>query len=455
MNSPPQSEPSSSPAVPDDSSVVASASVGRKPSVARLGVLFFLCSMAFVLYIDRICIAQATTSIQKELGITKSEWSWVLGAFTLAYGLFEIPTGAWGDRYGSRRILTRIVVWWSLFTAATAACVGLYSLIAVRFLFGAGEAGAYPNAARVIKRWFPPAERSRVQGLFMAASLLGGALSPPVASLLIQYVGWRWSFVVFGAAGVAWAAVFFWWFRDDPAEHPSVNEAERDLLRPDPGATGLVHGPIPWRAVAANRSIWLLGFAVTCTAFNSYFYFSWYPTYLKSARAVDELMSGRMAGMVLGFGAAGNLLGGFIGDWFKRRYPGRPLVGRLHASICLAIAAVLLVASVHVNDPWSASAVAAVSCFMLFLQQSNWWSSVVEVSGKHVGSLFGLMNGLGVFGAMGSQFFFGYFSDWQEGRGLSGRAQYDPAFYVFAFVLLLGVTSWQFIDSSRAIRDDA
>jgi hypothetical protein len=123
------------------------------------------------------------------------------------------------------------------------------------------------------------------------------------------------------------------------------------------------------------------------------------------------------------------------------------------ASSCLFVAACLLVASVHTDQPWAASGIASASCFILFLQQSTWWSSVVEVSGRHVGSLFGLINGMGVFGAMGSQFFFGYFADWQATRGLSGRAQYDPAFYVFGAVLLLGVLFWQFIDSSRSLRD--
>lgn len=429
-------------------------SVRERPTRARLVLVLFLCTMAFVLYLDRVCISQALSSIKADLEISNSQMSWVLVAFTLAYGLFEIPTGAWGDRYGSRRILTRIVVWWSAFTALTAACFGLYSLIFVRFLFGAGEAGAYPNAARVITRWFPPAERGRVQGLFMAASLLGGAISPIVASPLIHFFGWRWAFVTFGALGVAWAALFYSWFRDDPAEHPGVNAAELELISVDRSVHATVHGPIPWRAVFANRSIWLLGMAVSCTAFNSYFYFSWYATYLKSARGVEELASGPMAGMVLGCGAAGNLLGGFLGDFLKRRCGELVRVRRVLVSSCLCVAALLLVLSVHTNDPWLASGVASASCFILFLQQSTWWSSVVEVSGRHVGSLFGLMNGMGVFGAMGSQFFFGYFADWQAASGLTGRAQYDPAFYVFAAVLLLGVLFWQFIDSSQGLRDD-
>lgn len=428
--------------------------VGERPSRARLVVLLFLCSMAFVLYLDRICISQALTDIKADLGIGDDGMTWVLAAFTLAYGLFEIPTGNLGDRYGSRRVLTRIVVWWSAFTAATAACVGLYSLIAVRFLFGAGEAGAYPNAARVISRWFPVPERGRVQGLFMAASLLGGTASQPVAALLIHWFGWRIAFVLFGVIGCLWAGAFYYWFRDDPAAHWQTNAAEVELLRRDAVERVPEHLGIPWREVFHQPTIWLLGLAVSCTAFNSYFYFSWYATYLKEGRLVDKLDAGWMGGLVLGFGAAGNLLGGQLGDFLKLRCSSPRTARRLLASSCLGIAALLLLVSIRVDHPWGAAAVTAASCFILFLQQSTWWSCVVEVSGKYVGSLFGLMNGMGVFGAMGSQFFFGYFSKAAAARGLEGRERLDPAFYVFAGVLAIGVICWQFIDPSRPIRGD-
>lgn len=410
--------------------------------------------MAFVLYLDRVCISQAVNDIQRDLKIENRHMGWVLAAFTLAYGLFEVPTGYWGDRYGSRRILTRIVIWWSAFTALTSACTGLYSLIVVRFLFGAGEAGAYPNAARVITRWFPAVERGRVQGLFMAASLLGGTFSPIVASEMIAAFGWRWTFVLFGAFGVVWAAIFYWWFRDDPAEHWQVNPAEAALLAADSTARPRGHIKIPWGEVARNPAIWLLGTVVSCTAFNSYFYFSWYPKYLQDGRGVEALSSGRMAGLVLGCGAAGNLLGGVLGDRLKRRFTSMVRVRRRLAAACLSVAGALLVASVYADRPWVASGTAAASCFILFLQQSTWWSCVAEVSGRYIGSLFGLMNGLGVFGAMGSQFFFGYFADWQKSRGLSGREQYDPAFFVFAGVLLFGAVCWQWIDSTRTVQGE-
>ncbi len=146
-----------------------------RPTRIRFRVLGFLASLSFVLYLDRVCIGKAVVEIQKDLGLSNTQIGYALGAFTIAYGLFEVPTGRWGDRYGSRGVLTRIVVWWSLFTALTGAASGLLMLVGVRFLFGAGEAGAYPNAARVIARWFPLVERGRVQGAMLTSAQLGAA----------------------------------------------------------------------------------------------------------------------------------------------------------------------------------------------------------------------------------------------------------------------------------------
>src|SRR5260370_23867794 len=157
----------------------------QRPTRARYVVLGLLCSMAFVLYLDRICMGQAVVPIRAELRLSRTDMSWVQIAFTIAYGLFEVPTGHWGDRFGSRRVLTRIVLWWSAFTALTGICWGFWSLVAVRFLFGAGEAGAFPNAARIVKRWFPVAERGRYQGFFLAASPVVGGVAPGLPGWLI------------------------------------------------------------------------------------------------------------------------------------------------------------------------------------------------------------------------------------------------------------------------------
>ena len=288
------------------------------PTRARFVVLGLLCLLSGILYLDRICMSAAIDSIQTDLGLTNTESSYVLMAFTLAYGLFEVPTGRWGDRIGARRVLTRISLWWSAFTAMTGACTGLWTLVGVRFLFGAGEAGAFPNVARVLSRWFPDEERGRAQGVLLASSSIGGALAPFLAAVMIQAIGWRWTFAAFGGVGAAWAAGFWWWFRDDPAAHPAVDAAE--LAHIGRRATsGAVHTPIPWAAVVRNPSIRSLGLIMALGSFNSYIYFSWYPKYLKDGRHIDPTEAGLMASMVLAIGAVGTLVGGLAVDRFVAR----------------------------------------------------------------------------------------------------------------------------------------
>jgi MFS family permease len=410
------------------------------PTRIRFVVLGVLCLLSGILYLDRICVSAALASMQRDLGLTNTQASYVLMAFTVAYGLFEVPTGRWGDRIGGRRVLTRIALWWSAFTALTGAVTGLGTLLVVRFLFGAGEAGAFPNVARVLSRWFPDAERGRVQGVLLAASQVGGALAPFLAAVLIQLIGWRWTFAAFGAVGAVWAAGFWWWFRDDPAAHPAVNAAEVAHIGRR-ATSGHVQTAVPWGAVARNPSIWALGAIMACASFNSYIYFSWFPKYLGEARRITATEAGLMASTVLAFGAAGTFAGGFVLD--RVVLPGGGAAGRrLLGGGAFFAAAALLGGALGTRDPWLAAALTALSCCAAQATQPLWWSCAIGVSGRHVGALFGLMNSVGVFGALTSQYLVGKLADLRGARGYTGRAQWDPVFYVDIGILVAAGLAW-------------
>ena len=450
----------------------------QRPTRVRYIALGFLCSMAFVLYLDRVCISQALVPMKDEFGLTNTQTSFVLMAFTLAYGLFEIPTGRWGDRYGSRRVLTRIVLWWSAFTVFTG-CVWKFSydlgvvpmpyplsewfapiplvldslvlLVVVRFLFGAGEAGALPNAARILIRWFPAVERGRMQGAFQASMHIGGTVAPMVAAAIIAGAGWRWTFFIFGLTGVFWAGLFFWWFRDSPAENPAVNPAELLHIGSPPHGDIGHHESVPWGEVATHPNVWLLGITITMSAFKTYLFFSWYPTYLQEARQVSNEFAGQLAALALLGATAGSLLGGVISDRIARYAADRYRARRL---LCLALyllAAASLIASVNVDWSPVSAFLCALACLAISCQLPTWWAVAFEVSGKHTGSLFGLLNGTGVFGAISSQYFFGAFPDWRKSLGHVGRDQWDPAFYVCAGLLVTAGFLWQFIRQLPAV----
>ncbi|MBI3839293.1 MAG: MFS transporter [Planctomycetia bacterium] len=427
------------------------------PTRARYGVLGFLCSLSFVLYLDRVCIGQAVVPIQIDLGLTNTQVGYALGAFTIAYGLFEVPTGRWGDRFGSRGVLTRIVVWWSLFTALTGVATGLAMLVTVRFLFGAGEAGAYPNVARIIARWFPRGERGAAQGIVITSAQLGGALAPVLAAYTIAEIGWRSTFVAFSILGLAWAAAFYVWFRDDPAEHPRTNAAERALVATTESRSPQAqhHPPIPWKVILASRNIWLLGTLQTCSSFLSYMFMGWYPTYLEKGRQLGSLETGKLASLVL-FGAAiGCLASGFINDWLARITRYHPVRFRIYGFAGTTIAAVALLASIQCESPTATSILAAVSFMAAISQQATFWAITTEISGAHLGVVFGLMNSMGVPGAFASSMFLGQFVDSMAERGYVGREQWDPAFYVYDGVLVIGACCWLLVDSNQKVPDEA
>ncbi len=440
------------------------------PTRVRYRVLAFLAAMTFILYLDRACINQAAPIIKTELGITETQKGFIFGAFTLAYAVFEIPAGWWGDRFGSRRILTRIVLWWSLFTALTGAAGGFVTLLVIRFLFGAGEAGALPNSARVLREWFPDSSRGRAQGFVTTAMMIGGAAAPLTSQWLIDWVGWRGTFVVFAMLGVAWAIAFYTWFHDDPPEHPSTNKAECALiaegrkgfhpLRPDDALAGdpatstrMAHGPIPWKRVARCPNIWFLSAAMVTMSATYEILSSWYPTYLQQARGASPDLSGRLASMVLGAGALGTFFGGWLTDWLVQK-TGSLRWGRTSQAVVGAgIGALGILASIWTDSTVMASVFVAVGAFGVQLQLPAWWASATPVSGRHLGAMFGLMNMIGGIGRFVSQLFVGGFADWRKSLGYSGRAQWDPALYAYVVIAIIGMILWSQINPEKTVED--
>ena len=267
-------------------------------SHVRHRVLAFTVALAWITYLDRVCIASTAQDLMRELNLSIPQMGFVFSAFTIAYALFEIPTGAWGDRIGPRRLLTRIVIWWSSFTIATAAAFNFTSLLAVRFLFGAGEAGAFPNVSKSFSRWFPVTERGTAQGIFFAGAHLGGGVTPPLMWVLLQFLPWRMVFVVFGAIGFVWAAAWFLWFRDDPAEHSEVGVEELAMIqsgrKPDvPHRLDIA----TLRLIITDRNVILLSLMYFTQAYGFYFNITWLPTYLSQARRVFFDSTGRFGGI--------------------------------------------------------------------------------------------------------------------------------------------------------------
>ncbi|MEJ7609435.1 MAG: MFS transporter [Bryobacteraceae bacterium] len=283
------------------------------PTKTRYWVVVFAVTLAILSYIDRVCISQAAPVMSKDLGLSKVQMGYIFAAFAVSYALFEIPGGWMGDRMGPRRVLMRIVIWWSAFTALTGFAWNFASLYTVRFLFGAGEAGCFPNLTKAFSAWLPNDERVRAQGVMWMFARWGGAFTPPLVVLAFHFMSWRWAFVAFGALGVVWAAIFYWWYRDDPRDNKSVNQAELALLAGNEELASSGHGNVPWGKLLASRSVWLLWIQYFCLSYPWYFFITWLPTFLKENYPnMSDQERSVLAIFPLFFGGLGSLFSGFM-----------------------------------------------------------------------------------------------------------------------------------------------
>ncbi|MGH7956153.1 MAG: MFS transporter, partial [Opitutaceae bacterium] len=218
---------------PSTSGTPAGAVLPARPSHRR----FILIGLVFLhtlhTYIDRVCISAAAADIKRDLAISDQMMGHIFGIFAIGYALFQIPAGWMADRFGARRALTWVVGAWSVFTAATGLAFSAGSLLVIRFLFGVGESGAFPGATRALYAWLPARERGIAQGIFHSGARVGAAFSLLLLPWLIAWIGWRWMFLAAGASGLFWVAAWYWWFRDDPAQHRGVNAGELALIRED------------------------------------------------------------------------------------------------------------------------------------------------------------------------------------------------------------------------------
>jgi sugar phosphate permease len=422
---------------------------GKNPSRGRWYVLLLISVMYLITYLDRVNISTAAPEISKEFSFNKIEMGLIFSAFVWAYAIFQVPGGWLSDRFGSRGVLTGVVTYWSIMTAATAAAFSGASFIIVRFLFGVGEAGAFPGATRAMQLWYPRRERGLVQGVTHSASRLGAAIAPPIVVLIMTRFGWRPVFYVCGAVGLLWSLWWFFTYRNLPEEHSLVNKAELETIR-GRGANGEINPPalekqtnVPWGTLVSSGNMWAIMFAYFTYVYCLWIFLSWLPSYLIEFRHFTLIKVGLFASLPLLAGVVGDTVGGLATDWLLRATGSAKIGRRVVAIVGLLGCAICIVPAALTANAYVAVYCLTASMFFLEFTIGPSWAVPMDTGGKYSGTVSGMMNMAGNIGGAISPIVFGV---------LVQVGSWQAPFIVAAALLVIGSAVWAFwLDPDKQI----
>ncbi|MGD1031233.1 MAG: MFS transporter [Opitutaceae bacterium] len=414
-----------------------------RPTSARHWVLVFAATLAVITYVDRVCMAQAKGYVAADLNLSNVQMGYVFAFSTLAYGVFGVLFGTLGDIYGPRKVLSRIVTLWSLFTAATGRAWNLASLLTAQFFFGGAESGAFPNLAKAFTKWLPAVERNRAVSVMWLCSRWGGAITPLLVVWVINAVGWRWTFTAFAVPGLLWAVLFYWWFRDNPGDHRGVNAAELARVQEAP-AKAASRPNVPWLKILRSPTVWLLIVQYFCFGYGWYFYITWLPTYVKERFGLDLHSSALLAGIPLFLGGFACLLSGWLAGWLVRRGFAMVRVRKGLGYVGYGGAAAMLLVSPRIGDPLLAMLAMGMASFFLDLTLPLCWRTAMDVGGQFAGTVSAAVNTSGQIGGAVGPVVVGYILQYMNHN-------WTLTFAISAAIYVLGGLCWVWIDPVNPI----
>jgi len=414
-----------------------------KQSAVRHRVLALTVALYAITYMDRVCMSAAAPAIKKEYGLDNFTLGLVFSLFGWGYGLFQVPAGWLVDRMGPRRMLAGIVLWWSAFTALTAAAWNGVSMMAIRFLFGVGEAGAFPSATRAFSRWLPSSERGFAQGITHSGSRLAGSLTPVATAALIGLWGWRSVFLLFGSVGLVWAVIWFWWYRDRPEDHPGVSPAELEYIAAGKPAARAQAGSLSWGALLRSSNIWYFCAMYFCYGYVLWLFLYWLPSYFTEVRKFSLMRAGIFAGIPMLAGTVTNTLGGWWSDRLYRQTHDLRRSRRLVSMIGFGVAFAFVALGVLAKSPVVAIVLMAVAVAGLELTTGVSWAVPLDIGHDHAGQVSGLMNMFGNVGGAISPIVFAVLVD------MTGS--WTPPFILGSALCLIAGLLWLKIDPTRPV----
>src|SRR5271155_5884636 len=407
-----------------------------KASRTRYSIVALAIGLAILSYVQRVAISQAAGPITHDLHLNKAQMGLVFGAFGLSYALFEIPIGLLGDKIGVRRVLLQIVLGWSFFTALTGAAWSFISLWVIRFLFGAGEAGCFPILTRMLSMWLPARERVTAQGMLWAFARWGGAFTPPLVLAAIGLIGWRYSFIAFAGLGLVWCVVFWFWFKDNPRQHTSVNDAERELLETSRVLMTHHAGQKSWLSLLLTPEVLLLCLQYFCISFSWYFYITWLPTYLREGRGQTAGHAAALSVLPLLFGGFGALLGGLV----TLRLPRHRI-----AFVALLVTALFLFAFLRTQAVLPAMLCMGMASFCSDLTMPISWDACVAIGGSYTATVAATMNMMGNLAGFVMPVVGGVILEKTHGN-------WTPLIYLMILAEVIAAVCWLYLNPERAGR---
>ncbi len=422
-----------------------------RPTWVRYQVLLAACALAVITYLHRVGFATVAAELKTPLRLTEDHIGWLMAAFMVGYGVFEMPWGYLGDKFGVRHIVAGVILGGSILTACVVLVVLLprnvalvFSfLIVIRFLFGMFQAGTFPAMSRMMADWLPTTERGSAQGAIWMSSRLGGFIAPVVLVKLISAMrGWKLPWLLLAGFGLVWCAVFWPWFRNRPREMSSVNQAERKLI--ESGQTARAthgHGPVPWAKMLSSPSVWSLFLMYGFLGFSGNFYLTLLPTYLKHHRHFDSELSSWLTSLPFGFGVLACLVGGSLSDAIIRRW-GKKWGRRLVGAAGLTIAGLAIVAVPWVQTTWMLGFLLVLAFFGNDLAMAPAWAAAADIGERYTGVLSGAMNMMASLMAAVESVWLGY---------LLGKHNLVLPFVLLGCSYALGTIAWFGVDVRKTL----
>ena len=407
-------------------------------------VLLLLVLISVVTFLDRINITMASQDIMTELGLSESQWGWVLSVFTISYGLMQVPLGVWGDKRGYRLVLALIVLWWSLFTGLTGLAWSFGSLLVIRFMFGIGEAGSYPCMTGVVVKWYKQHETSTAQGYIWAASRMGGALTPFIVLPVLTLLGWHWAFYLLAALGVVWAAGWYFWFRDKPAEVKGITDEELATL-PEPIKKSEEKVAIPWRKMMQNRQFWLILAMYFFYAWGSWFFFSWFPRFMEVGRGFDKSELTYVIAIPFVMSMVGNIAGGYLSSKLSLKY-GLKVGRRLLGVGGLAVSALFMFLAAFIPGKMEVFVFLSLAFGVIDLMLPSAWAICSDIGGRYSGAVSGAMNTAGNIGGFVCATAFGYL--------IEATGNYNVPLFVITAMLVISAVLFLSINPTKKLVEE-